>query len=231
MRENWKPAPLRTIGQMHGLIANLAEFTDFLIEQDVKIIKASELLKMERSKNKKGEIPENIIWAWAKNAAVGEVDYIVLDGYSISCVEGLSLVAKKLLNKPLTCSFAYGSEKAGKNLETTVSADNLEAEAAHDLAMAVFEFFEVNKENKTAILPDTFDIGNKKFSPLESAVILSQALCEKEYKSVEARLCPAKLVDSNEDWSGWIIHEENFKVPNILEMAKGQMWTFKPAVF
>ena len=230
-RENWKSAPLRTVEQMHGLIKNLGEFVDFLLEQHVNIISPSALLKMESSKNKR-EIPENIVLAWAEKAAKGEVDYLVKDGYSISCVEGLSLAAKKLVNKPLVYSFAYGPENYVKSL--TIDPEKFKKfddDTIHSLAEAVFKFFEENKDNKTAVLPDTFDTGAIKISPLDTAIILSQAICSEEFTTVPCKLCPSELINPDDDWSGWIIHTEDFKVPNIIKMAKQQMWTFKPAVF
>ena len=225
-RENWKPAALRTPGQMQGLIANLSEFVDFLLGRGVKLIGPSALLEMEASKNRRGMVPEDIVMAWAEKAAGGEVDYCVGDGCAISCVEGLSLAAKKILGKPLQCAFAHGPEK-----EVRVQAKSFDDDMAHELAKAVLGFFEASKGDKTAQLPDTFDLPGIKIPPLDAAVILSRALVHGERGPIEARLRPAELVNPNEDWSGWIIHREDFRVPNILAMAKRQMWTFKPAVF
>jgi hypothetical protein len=219
-RENWKPANLRPAEEMSGLVDNLGEFLDFLIEQGVKIISASELLNMEASKN--GEIPEKIVREWAEKASNGTVDYIAQDGYSISAIEGLSLAARKILNKPLTCSFAYGPEREFKS-----TSKNIDAE---ELAKTVYEFFEHNKDNKIAALPDYFEATGEKISPLDAAVILSQAILGKS-ADCESRLAPADLVTKNDDWSGWIIHEKDFKARNILELARLQMWTYKPAVF
>ncbi|MCL2773989.1 MAG: hypothetical protein FWD71_11630 [Oscillospiraceae bacterium] len=224
-REDWKPAPLRSIEQMLKLIAQIGNFIDFLCEQNVNIISPSTLLKLEASK--KGEIPQNIVNVWAENAAKCNVDCLVKDGYNISAVEGLSLVARKMLNKPLTASFAYGPENGVKS----EISENLNSTATHNLAKTVFEFFETNKDNKLAVLPDTFNVDNMQLSPLDAVVILSQALLNKDYAPTKSRLCPSERVTTDDDWSGWIIHREDFRVPNILDIAKRQMWTFKPAVF
>jgi hypothetical protein len=225
-RENWKPANLRPADEMRGLVDNLGDYLDFMLEQGVKIISMADLLKMESAINhinKNCEIPEDLMNELVERASNGLVDYLKYGNYSISAVEKLSLLARKYLNKPLTCSFAYGPEKDFKS--TAEYAD------AEELAKAVYHFFENNKNNKIAALPDYFNVSGEKISPLDAAVILAQAISSgnSERKDVERKL--VNLVTENDDWSGWIIHEEDFKVPKMLELARLQMWTYKPAVF
>ena len=218
-RENWKPANLRPAGEMQNLVDNLGEYLDYLIEQGVQIISVSDMLDM--LKDNTCEIPEDMMNEIIEKASSGLVDYLKYGDYSVSPVEVLSLLARKTLNKPLVCSFAYGPSNS-------FNSDNLESKNinAQELAKIIDEFF----ESDINILPDYFEINGAKISPLDAAVVLAQAISG-ESKAVESILCPANQVTKNDDWSGWIIHEENFTARNILELAKLQMWTFKPAVF
>ena len=215
-RENWKTANLRPAGEMRGLVDNLGEYLDYLLEQGVKIISVSDMLKMLKDNN--CEIPEDMMSELVEKASGGLVDYLKYGDYSVSAVEVLSLLARKILNKPLICSFAYGPERAFKSTGKNINAD--------ELAKIICEFFESGKN----ILPDYFEISGAKISPLDAAVKLAQTISG-ESKDVESVLCPENQVTKNDDWSGWVIHENDFKARNILELARLQMWTFKPAVF
>jgi len=45
-------------------------------------------------------------------------------------------------------------------------------------------------------------------------------------------LVPARHigVDTSELFGGWIIHAEGFRAPKVLQMARLQAWTLKPAI-
>ena len=216
-RENWKPANLRPAGEMRGLVDNLGEYLDFMFGRGVNIISVADLLEMERTRDN-CEIPGHIIQEWAEKASGGAVDYISSGGYSISSVEALSLAARRVLNKPLVCSFAYGPERDFTSTVRCVDAE--------ELAKAVCGFF----ESRAGTLPDYFELAGEKISPLGAAVALAQAITGKP-ADCRAELCPAELVTKDDDWSGWVIHEHGFRARNLLEIARRQMWTYKPAVF
>ncbi|MCL2099443.1 MAG: hypothetical protein FWH24_03275 [Oscillospiraceae bacterium] len=217
-REHWKPAKLRPSEEMRGLVKNLGEFLDFLLEQNVKIISVSELILMLKPED--CEIPEDMMNEIIEKASSGLVDYLKYGNYSVSAVESLSLLARKTLNRPLICSFAFGPERDFKSTSKNPQKINPAL-----LAGIVCGFFD-NNTAKPAVLPDYFEVSGEKISPLDTAVLLAQSIGG-EYKDTKNILCPAELVTKNEDWSGWIIHKPGFKVHNILELAKLQMWTFK----
>ena len=58
--------------------------------------------------------------------------------------------------------------------------------------------------------------------PMEEGVTLGNNL----------ELLPARHVaqDTPELFGGWIIHKEGFRAPKILEVARLQTWTLKPAI-
>ena len=58
--------------------------------------------------------------------------------------------------------------------------------------------------------------------PLSDGVIVGKGVA----------LLPEKRVakDTPELFGGWIIHPEGFRAPKIVEMARLQAWTLKPAV-
>ena len=221
-RDAWVPSPTRPPEEMAALIAQMGEFVDFLREQEVELIVPPQLLALESGK--KGEVPADVVRAWAAQAATGRVDAIVKDGYSISCVEGLSLVARMLLGKPLVPSFAYGpNAPAWSRVETY---------DANQLAGAVLSFFDTHGFYDQ--MPDNFMLGDVAVDPLHAAVALSRALVLDEHPAhrlTHSFLEPARRVNPDGDWSSWPIHTEDFTAYHILELARRQMWTYKPAVF
>ena len=50
--------------------------------------------------------------------------------------------------------------------------------------------------------------------------------------SIKAELASARYIapDTPELFGGWIIHKEGFRAPKILELARLQAWTLKPAI-
>lgn len=231
-REKWIPAKLRPKEEMIRLVEQISEFVDFLKEKNVKLITASELLKTEKSK--KSPVTETVVKKWAKKSASGQIDYLVEDGYSISAIEGLSLVSAYLMKKPLNAKFAYGAEEKAESSYT--DTDLRDADTAYNLAEAVYGFFEESEKcGGFSIMPNTFEVNGQKFSPEDTAVILSRMVCNSSENPFETpinfNLVPTQLVTENADWSSWIIHTEDFTVNHILDLAKRQMWTYKPSIF
>jgi len=224
-REKWRPSNLRGRNEMKKLVALMGDFVDFLVdEKGVKIISPTELMEMEVSK--KGEVPAEIVMKWAQKAASGKVDCISEDGWSLCASECLSLAARYLLNKPLIASFAYGPDCQPKS-----DFNRSTPEAAKSAAEAIYDFFDKNFLYDYAQLPDLFAAAIGKISPLEAAVLMARVIASDTAESCEPILVPAARVNSNDDWSSWPIHTEDFRAVNTLALARQQMWTFKRAVF
>jgi len=49
-------------------------------------------------------------------------------------------------------------------------------------------------------------------------------------KNVELASAQHIVHDTPELFGGWIIHKEGFRAPKILEVARLQTWTLKPAI-
>jgi hypothetical protein len=58
--------------------------------------------------------------------------------------------------------------------------------------------------------------------PVETGVDLPE--------SVNLRFAQHVAEDTPGLFGGWIIHKENFRAPKVMEMARLQAWTLKPAI-
>lgn len=223
-REDWKPAPLRPISEMRRLIDSIGDYVDYLREQNVNIVTPVEMLKEEKSHT--AIIPPEFLKKWAKQAAEeGKINCESDENYSISPVEALSLSAQYILGKPLEPMFLYGSDNDYGTPEYR-SSDFVDA---LEVARTVYNYFISN--DRFSQLPDYFTVGECKVSPLYAAIILARYISNADNTNIKPELTTAARVDGDSDWSGWIIHEENFCADNILRIAKNQMWTFKEAIF
>jgi hypothetical protein len=225
-REKWRPSNLRGRTEMKKLVALMGDFVDFLVdEKGVKIISPAELMEMESSKT--GEVPSDIVVNWAKKAAAGKVDFMCEDGWSLCAGECLSLAARYVLNKPLIPSFVYGPDKQAP------SEIKCACGAAKSSAEAIYKFFDENFLYPYTQLPELFETENGAISPLDAAVIIANKIIGSDEAPhlANAILVPSDRVNTNDDWSSWPIHTEDFRATKTLALARQQMWTFKPALF
>jgi hypothetical protein len=73
-----------------------------------------------------------------------------------------------------------------------------------------------------AIASAYLELRSTSAAPTEGGVRLGRAL----------EVLPARRVaqDTPDLFGGWIIHKEGFRAPKILEVARQQAWTLKPAI-
>jgi hypothetical protein len=94
-------------------------------------------------------------------------------------------------------------------------------------------------------VPSTVFVGTRRFAPADFLVAVARAVLEAQAAAKAGKpLLPARVAvpagtglatetriaaDTPGLFGGWIIHEEGFRAPKILEMARLQAWTLKPA--
>ena len=84
-------------------------------------------------------------------------------------------------------------------------------------------------------IPSEIWIGSKKISPEDYLATLASIVVRwdfpKEVKIIKGNFTADKYVaDDDPKIFNWVIHPEGFHAPKIMELAKLQAWTLKPAV-
>jgi len=86
----------------------------------------------------------------------------------------------------------------------------------------------------TGHLPGEVWVGAESLAPEDFMATLAQALLEPErgaFPLATAVFAPARYVaqDAENLW-GWLIHPKGLRAPNLMELARLQSWTLKPAI-
>jgi len=226
-REEWKGAPLRTKEDMLRWIGMLEEFLRWTLTiPGVEYITAAESCLYE--KYDPSPVTAEELRSIALSLPDGP-DYSVRGSRSLCASELLSLFSRRILGLHLTPEFFYGPEAdLPSNIVTELTPG--------ELARAALEQFECVLGYKQ--LPELYRIRENTLNPIDLFCALRDAAAAEmpadqpmKIQTGKGRLCPARHVKEDHNWSGWIIFPEDMDAPGIVRQAKLQTWTLKPAVF
>ncbi|WP_147433525.1 hypothetical protein [Paenibacillus ginsengarvi] len=225
--ELWQPAPLKAPGEMERWLEKFGEFIDYTLTKQIDYITASEALALESSRPE-AVVPEEDVRALAATVDE-ELGYRVLGGKSYSPAELHALFGALLLGRELKPDFAYGPER-----EQRSDGGGLLRVADIKQAFAAADRPEVLGFRQ---LPDYYDIGGRRVSPLDMTCTMARILRggladDDRVELVRGTLATEKHAGDNDHWGPrWRIFPEELRVPNVIAMSKLQSWTLKPALF
>jgi hypothetical protein len=225
-REQWKPAALRPPGEMEYYLDMLGRFIDYTLSQPgVEYITAEQVLSMESSDSRPLEAGDII--QLAKGTAE-ELTYTIYNNHSLSASDLHSLFCRYLLGQELKPELIYGPENEAKS-------DPVEVIQVSDLKKAIAAEYPQVLGFKQ--LPDTFQVGGHRISPLDltctMAQVIANGLGDGDSVKVSRGVLKAKAhAKDNEYWGPkWSPFPQDLRVPNLIRMSKLQTWTLKPAIF
>ena len=245
-REQWRPPPQRTPEETEGAFRRFGEYVDYIRAiPEVHFVTASDLPDLYPDRVRSIGAPQQDLAAIASGLASGianEIDDRVMDDRAYSVAdqfELLTLVLGQLLDGhkvswPLPAPGLLGPDVSPPSTKL-VQVDGL---AFRDAVRDVLNFIQTEHR-----VPSRVFIGANAVAPADFLVALASAYdhYNKTGKLPAAEgirlgggveLLPARHVaqDTPELFGGWIIHREGFRAPGILEVARLQAWTLKPAI-
>ena len=233
-REQWKPPPQRPPVETEAAFERFAQYIDHIRSlPGVRFVTASDLpdLYPDPVRTRGASEPDlNQIAGRLANGGGAEPDFLVIGDRAYSVADQFELLAAAVGDLiegrrprfPLKAVGLLGPESLPPAAE---GATHLSWFAFRDASRDTLDFI------KDAVPPADFLVAlaiayeyhrkNGKL-PLEDGVTTG--------KNVE--LVPARRVarDTPELFGGWVIHKEGFRAPKILEVARLQTWTLKPAI-
>jgi hypothetical protein len=245
--EQWKAPPQRTSLETDAAFERFGQYIDHIRSiPGVRFVTAGELPSIYPDTVRTAGAPEEDMAQIASRLVsdgTNGVDFAVIDNRSYSAADQFELLATAVghlsaaekFQLPLLATGLLGpeSEPPQSNQRTHIDWPAFRMATAD-----VVNFIKTRGRvparvfiGPDAIPPSVFLIALAKVYefhrvhgalPLEAGVELPE--------SVE--LLPARHVaeDTPGLFGGWIIHKENFRAPKILEMARLQAWTLKPAI-
>jgi len=246
-RELWKPPPQRTAEETEGAYRRFGEYVDhiraipgirFVTASDLPLLYPDPIRTRGVSKAEFGEIVKRNLAPEGRDldfVATGNRAYSVADQFELLLAAAGEWIEGREPVFPVKIKGLWGPDSTPP--EPRVS-DRLDWPAFRDAVRDVRDYVKINQR-----VPARVFIGPYPMPPADFLRALAAA-CDSQLKNgklpVESgvttgmgvRLLPEKHVatDSPNLFGGWIIHPEGFRAPKILEMARLQAWTLKPAI-
>lgn len=246
--EQWKAPPQQTPAETEAAFGRFGQYIDHIRSiPGVRFITAGDLPSIYPDPLRNSGVPEpdlaQIASSLASSGGAGGVNFTVIDNRSYSAADQFELLAGTMGRmiagqKPQFPALAKGllgpdGPPPQENERRHIDWPSFRMAAA-DVANFVQTQGRVPARvfiGPDPIPPAVFLVGLGRvydFYRLHGA-LPSEAGVDLP-KQVE--LLPARQVaeDSPELFGGWIIHKENFRAPKVVEMARLQAWTLKPAI-
>ena len=246
-REQWKAPPQRPAAQTEAAFRRFEEYMDyirsipgvrFVTAGDLPAIYPDPIRSQGTSEQDVAELASRLLSAGAKGVdfqVIGDRSYSVADQFELLTTALAKLVAGRELPFPLISKGLLGPDSSPP---AECDLTRIEWPAFRDTVRDLASFIETERRVPARVfigadavppadflkaLAAAYDFHRKSGRlPLEQGVELGKHL----------ELLPARHVaeDTPGLFGGWIIHKEGFRAPKILEQARLQAWTLKPAV-
>src|SRR5262249_31927602 len=206
--------------------------------KDVKFITASEAAKLYADKARGRSFKLSELKEIAKGVG-DEVTFQKRDGYTLSASEVFVLlndyvaaaVAKKKVETVTLKDTPPGPTSKVQVMKESVTTDDSQfTRTCEDVA---------DYMKKHGRIPGIVWLGSEAVSPeayLRSLAKVAIGLIEGKKVPAKIEVAPTKLAvakyvsDDDPKLWGWVIFPPGFKAPAMMDLAKGQSWTLKPAI-
>lgn len=228
-RHQWTRSRLREPGQMDHYVGMLGSFIDHMLQRGCRFITTEELTasngfgKPDCYPVVTASDAMELAGAWRDS-----VGYARCGGHWLCASEVFSLLRAALCGSPLVPYMAYGPEQ---DIATDEGACGTPGQYRAALGGQWPQVMGAPQ------LPDFFVLNGKRVNPVDMAGTVAHILCaqpaEDQVIAVNRSvLDPARHVSTNRNFGEkWIIFPEQFQVERLLQTARLQAWTLKPAIW
>jgi hypothetical protein len=245
-REQWKAPPQRTAEETEGAFRRFAEYIDyihsitgvrFVTAGDLPLIYPDATHSTGASEKDLGEIATRLLASGSPG-----LDFIVVENRAYSAADQFELltvavgqlIADKKVALPLKVQGLLGPDSIAPQCEK----NHLDWLAFRDTTHDVLNYIQTERR-----VPARVFVGADPVAPADFLVALAEAydsyrrngkLPADEGVALPSNVevLPARHIaeDTPGLFGGWIIHKEGFRAPKVLEVARLQAWTLKPAI-
>jgi hypothetical protein len=246
-REDWKAPPQRTPEETEGAFLRFGEYIDHIRSiPGVRWVTANDLPKIYpdlvrsdgTTQDELNELARRILNS-DTNAVdmqmIGSKAFSVADQFELLTLAVGQLLDGKKLKFPI---IAHGLLGPDNSPPASANQSRLAWRAFRDATLDVRDFIQTHQR-----VPARVFIGADPIAPADFLVSLASAydlhrkngnLPEQDEVSpgTNVAVSSARYIakDTPNLFGGWVIHKEGFRAPKILEVARLQAWTLKPAL-
>jgi hypothetical protein len=238
-REEWKLPPMKSPEETKAAYDVFEGYVRFMKRfPDVRFITATQAARLYRDKARGRKFTDDEIKTLAR-AVTGDVTFQQRDDYALSAAEIFAILNTYLANR------AAGREPAAVAWQGTPYGPSNPAPALAEPVTTDWSQFTRTSIDvadflvKQRRIPTVVWLGSTAVPPEAYLVALARVVADladgkPAPKSVEvgpARLAiAANVADDGQNLWGWIIFPRGFRAPAMMELAKRQAWTLKPAL-
>jgi hypothetical protein len=244
-REEWKAPPQRSAEETEGAFQRFGDYIDHIRSiPGVRWVTASDLPAiypdLVRSEGATEQELRELVTR-ILGAGADAVDFQVLGAKAFSVADQFELLAAavtplaqgKQIKFPIATQGILGPD----NVPPSNMVTRIEARAFRDALVDVREFIAKNQR-----VPARVFIGADAVAPADFLVAMASAYdafsktgklpAEGVVVGSRITIAPEHYIakDTPNLFGGWVIHKEGFRAPKILEVARLQAWTLKPAM-
>ena len=246
-REQWKPPPQRTPAETEAAFQRFGEYIDhiraipgvrFVTASDLPLLYPDPARTVGASQADVDEIAKRLSGNSTSGVdfeIIGNTAYSAADQFELLAISVSELIEGRQPAFPLKAKGLLGADSPPP---ASRDSGQLDWFAFRSAARDVRDFIRVNRR-----VPSRVFIGPDAVPPADFLVALASVydfqrrngklpVQEGVPLGRNIELLPARHVaqDSPDLFGGWIIHKEGFRAPKILEVARLQAWTLKPAI-
>jgi len=246
-REQWKPPPQRTTEETEGAFKRFEEYIDHIrVIPGVRFVTADELpgIYPDRvrtdgaSEQELSELVQKILVNGTNGLnfqTLGKKAFSAADQFECLTSAVGQLIDGKPLKFPIAAQNVFGPDNAAPS---TANERDVPWPAFRDTALDVRDFIRTHQR-----IPAEVFLGTEAVAPADFLVALASVydayrnngklpLDREVHLPANTPLAPTRYIakDTPNLFGGWIIHKEGFRAPKILEVARLQSWTLKPAI-
>ncbi len=232
-RSEWKLPPLKSNEEQEQAFHAFETYLDHIVNYSgVRLVTAREIPSLYPDRVYSQPLTRSDVRSIAK-AFQKRLSYVGLDRRNVSAAEGLlalSHFVAKIDKDPqpeeITLEFAYGPASMPQRF---VTEGTFRWNAIRQAAQELLDTVQATKQ-----LPSIMWVAGEPLRPEDFAVTLASLVAAERYSGnipmrqgeLEAKQYVAD--DSPRLW-GWVIFPKGFDAPHMMEIAKLQAWTIKPA--
>jgi hypothetical protein len=233
-RSEWKLPPLKSPEEQEQAFHAFETYLDHIVNHPkVRLVTAREIPSLYPDRVYSHPLTRTDIQTVAK-AFQKQLSYVPLEGKIVSAEEGLLALAHFVAGidndhqpEEVTLDFAYGPASAPQRF---VKKGMLRWDAIQQAAREVLDIVHATKQ-----LPSLIWVAGEPMRPEDFAMTLASMVAAERYSGeipIQQGELKAKqyVADDSPRLWGWVIFPKGFKAPRMMEIAKLQAWTIKPAV-